>query len=137
MNIDTSRNYRATPVGSGMRTSANGNDCIWVRFTVPELPEIDDVFWGAYFSDGALTRSVEGLKACGRSGDPNEPESIREDVDVKLEYSEFNGNTELRVAFVNPIRSAGAVDNDIASRIAAKMKVHGITPAEPVDDIAF
>ena len=129
--------YRAKPTEAGLgftkgnEDGSNKKECVAVRFEVTEGElQGEGITWYGYFTDKAVEYTMVNLRTCGWTGDDlADLSSINgsADVVIVLVEEEFNGETSLKVKYINDPNSGGLMLNapmDEAARktVAAKMR---------------
>lgn len=138
--------YIGTPVSAALGFTSGGKEQIAVQFEFLD-PAGEKLTWYGYFTDAAFDRTIESLRACGWTGSSLDefsadhlPAGFANQVELVVQHEEYQGKTQVRIAFVNSIGSGvalkSAMDAAQARAFAAKMKGRiaalsgGIPPAK-------
>lgn len=124
--------YIGTPVGAALGTTSSGKEQIAIQFEFID-PVGERLTWYGYFTDAAFERTIEQLRACGWTGSSLDefaadhlPAGVDRQVELVVQHEEYQGKTQVRLAFVNSIGAGlalkSAMDAGQARAFAAKMK---------------
>ena len=124
--------YIGTPVGAALGTTSTGKEQIAVQFEFLD-PAGERLTWYGYFTDAAFERTIESLRTCGWTGSSLDefageklPAGVNHQVELVVQHEEYEGKTQVRIAFVNSIGGGlalkSAMDANQARAFAAKMK---------------
>ena len=129
--------YRAKPTEAGLgftkgnEDGSNKKEVVAVRFEVTEGEfQGEWITWYAYFTDKAVEYTMANLRTCGWTGDDlADLSSINgsADVVIVLVEEEFNGETTLKVKYINDPNGGGVMlnapmDETARKSFAAKMR---------------
>ena len=142
--------YRARAAELDFGFAGTGTEQIAVRFLTTEG---ESITWYGYFTDKAAQYAIQALRACGWKGDDLfelTVEDLPDEVELVVQEDEYDGQTRMRVAFINALGSGSValkerMDDAQRRKFAARMK--GLcmkvkpsaspspapTPAEPAD----
>jgi hypothetical protein len=124
--------YIGTPVSAALGFTSSGKEQIAVQFEFLD-PAGEKLTWYGYFTDAAFDRTIESLRACGWTGSSLDefsadhlPAGFGNQVELVVQHEEYQGKTQVRIAFVNSIGGGvalkSAMDAAQARAFAAKMK---------------
>ena len=124
--------YLGTPVSAALGFTSSGKEQIAVQFGFLE-PAGERLTWYGFFTDATFDRTIESLRACGWTGSSLDeftaealPAGFNQQVELVVQHEEYQGKTQVRVAFVNKVGGGmalkSAMSSDQARAFAAKMK---------------
>ena len=124
--------YIGTPVSAALGLTSTGKEQIAIQFELLD-PVGERLTWYGFFTDAAFERTIESLRACGWTGSALDefageklPAGVDHQVELVVQHEEYQGKTQVRIAFVNSIGAGlalkSAMDATQARAFAAKMK---------------
>jgi hypothetical protein len=124
--------YIGTPVSAALGLTSSGKEQIAIQFEFLD-PAGERLTWYGFFTDAAFDRTIESLRACGWTGSSLDefageklPAGVDHQVELVVQHEEYQGKTQVRIAFVNSIGAGlalkSAMSHDQARSFAAKMK---------------
>lgn len=137
----TSGRHAARAIDVGLATADTGSEQIAVLFEVTEGEcQGEQITWYGYFTEKTTKRTIESLRHCGWQGNDLAAltaEDMPNEVTLVCEDDTYNGETRVKVKWVNRLGSGLAVkarmDSSAAASFAARMKgaCMAIKPSAP------
>jgi hypothetical protein len=133
--------FKAVVTAKELTTTRNGGEQVVVTFELREGPSTGETIkYYGNLSAAAAEYTLKNLRICGwKSDDIRELDTVGDDeVQLNIQEDTYNGNTALKVKFINPLTMASkfTVEPSQADALAARLKAlaaatRGDTPAAP------